>query len=97
MCAFLTRSYVRFVADGIYSSIGTYNFDRWSSNRNMEVNATFLDPDIARELEEQFQLDLRHAKEITLADLDKRPRWQQLLHATCYYLARLPRKGTWLA
>lgn len=49
-------------ADGIYGTIGSFNLDFWSAHRNLEVNLTVLDPEIASQLEEQFFEDLKKSK-----------------------------------
>lgn len=38
--------------DGIYSYVGSFNLDAWSS-RNLEVNVTVLDPPLAHQLEDR--------------------------------------------
>jgi cardiolipin synthase len=62
------------VADSVWSSVGSYNWDMMS-NKNMEVCATAFDIGAARQLEEQFLLDLAQAKEVTLEDLDREWWW----------------------
>lgn len=50
--------------DNIYASIGSYNLDHWSARRNLEVNLSFIDPEIAQELKKQFETDLTLSQEI---------------------------------
>jgi cardiolipin synthase len=57
-------------ADGIYGTIGSFNLDFWSSHRNLEVNLTVLDPEIANQIEEQFFEDLKVSRYAQYA-----PRW----------------------
>jgi hypothetical protein len=40
--------------DGIYSYVGSFNLDAWSS-RNLEVNVTVLDPPLAHQLEDRVR------------------------------------------
>ena len=53
-------------ADGLYGTIGSFNLDFWSSHRNLEVNLTVLDPEIANQIEEQFFVDLKISKCVSL-------------------------------
>ncbi|GFE54520.1 cardiolipin synthetase [Babesia ovis] len=46
------------VVDDVWSSIGSFNWDRWSSRRNLEVSVGIFDPHTARKLK-----DLQHEKE----------------------------------
>jgi cardiolipin synthase len=65
-----------FVIDGLWSSIGTMNFDNRSLALNDEVTLMVLDPDVGRRLEAQFVDDLRWATEITAARFAQRP-WRE--------------------
>ena len=78
--------------DSIWSSIGTFNFDRISASMNLEVTVNMLCPGIARQLEDQFLLDVRQAREITLADLDRRAWWQRVLHWGAYVSVQVAMK-----
>ena len=60
------------VADGIWSTIGSTNFDNRSFALNEELNLTVYDSAFARRLEEIFNEDLRHAKKISYQDWDSR-------------------------
>ncbi len=65
-----------FVVDGLWSSIGTMNFDNRSLALNDEVTLMILDPEVGRRLEAQFQDDLRWATEITAVRFAQRP-WSE--------------------
>ena len=52
--------------DGIYGVIGSFNLDRWSFARNLEVTLSAIAPGLAQELEGQFHEDLKTAQEIKL-------------------------------
>ena len=51
--------------DGIYSTIGSINFDSRSMSRNAEESLSFYDRGFARKMEEMFQNDLKRCEEIT--------------------------------
>ena len=64
------------VVDGAWCAIGSTNFDDRSFELNDEVSLAIYDANVARELEEIFEADLRHAKAV---DLDSWKR-RSLLH-----------------
>jgi cardiolipin synthase len=53
------------VVDGIFSTIGSINFDARSMNRNAEESMAFYDRDFAGKMEAMFNDDLQRCKEIT--------------------------------
>ena len=53
------------VVDGIYSTIGSINFDARSMNRNAEESLSFYDRGFAQKVEEMFDEDLKRCEEIT--------------------------------
>jgi cardiolipin synthase A/B len=53
------------VVDGIWSTIGSTNFDNRSFALNQEINLTVYDSGIAQRLEEIFQEDLKYSQQIT--------------------------------
>ena len=54
-----------FVVDGLWSSIGTMNFDNRSLALNDEVTLMILDADVGRRMDALFLDDLRWSEEIT--------------------------------
>ena len=54
------------VIDGIYSTIGSINFDTRSMSRNAEESLAFYDAPFAQKMEEMFNEDLKRCDEITL-------------------------------
>lgn len=74
--------------DGIYSCIGSFNWDRLSARRNLEVNITVLDPCMAQQMEAHFDADLARSKPVTIQSLKKRNPAQRLLHRLCYWFLR---------
>lgn len=59
--------------DGLWSTIGTANIDRLSLAGNYEVNMEILNQDVARRMEEIFDLDSGNCTELTLEEWTKRP------------------------
>jgi len=53
------------VVDGVYSTIGSINFDTRSMNRNEEESLAFLDAPFAGKMEEMFAEDRTRCEEIT--------------------------------
>lgn len=60
------------VVDGVWSTIGSSNFDWRSFCHNDEVNAVFLDRAFGREMRRVFEDDLEHAQEIRLDEWQRR-------------------------
>lgn len=58
--------------DGNWSTIGTANIDRLSMTGNYEINMEFIDPGMARVMEDIFRSDLRQCSELTLAEWNAR-------------------------
>ncbi|RKD92688.1 cardiolipin synthase [Mangrovibacterium diazotrophicum] len=62
------------VVDGVFSSVGSANFDFRSLETNFEVNAMIYDEEIARELEQQFLADLQQSRQIVSEEWEQRSR-----------------------
>jgi len=60
------------VVDGVFSTIGSINFDTRSMNRNAEESLAFYDHSFAEKMEAMFADDLQRCKEITLVDFKNR-------------------------
>ena len=54
------------VVDGVWTTIGSSNFDDRSFRLNDEVNVNIYDDDIAAQMEAMFHEDLAHCEEVTL-------------------------------
>ena len=61
------------VVDGVWSVVGSTNFDSRSFGINDEVNLAALDETLAARIEEDFQRDLTHSRRITYSDWKNRP------------------------
>jgi cardiolipin synthase len=60
------------VVDGVWSIVGSANFDNRSLDMNDELNVGVADPTLAETLTEQFEIDLRAAKQLTLNEWRRR-------------------------
>jgi cardiolipin synthase len=60
------------VVDGVWSSIGSTNFDWRSFVHNNEISVCVIDQGFARSMADMFATDLADSKEITLASWKKR-------------------------
>ncbi len=65
--------------DGIWSVVGSTNFDNRSFGINDEVNLAVRDPGFAARLEEDFTRDWAQSKVITLEDWEKRPMSERMV------------------
>jgi cardiolipin synthase len=61
------------IIDGLWSVVGTTNFDNRSFGINDEVNVAFQDGDLAKRLLEDYEKDLSQSERITLEAWKKRP------------------------
>lgn len=64
--------------DGLWSFVGTPNFDTRSLLLNFEVGVALYEPKLAAQLEEQFADDLEHAQRVVPAEFRRRPRLYKL-------------------
>jgi cardiolipin synthase len=62
-----------FVVDGLWSAVGTMNFDNRSLALNDESTLMVLDSAAGRRMEQVFLEDLRYSREIGLAEFRRRP------------------------
>jgi cardiolipin synthase A/B len=77
------------VADGMWASIGTMNFDNRSMVFNNECNLNVLDAGTGAVMDSVFLNDLEYSKEITRADFEKRGIGQRILEVGASMMARL--------
>ena len=61
------------VVDGVYSIVGSANFDNRSFELNDELNIAVSSPELARRLLEDFETDLKQSKPLTLEAWRQRP------------------------
>ncbi len=67
------------VIDGLWSTIGSTNLERWSFVRDYELNAAILDAGFGERMEKMFHEDLRQSDEIMLHAWKSRPLADRLL------------------
>lgn len=77
------------VIDGKWCTTGTFNLDYMSLRRNLEVNASVVDPGLASEVERAFCDDLQRTREVDINDLRFRSISDRLLEATFYRMRKL--------
>jgi len=66
------------VVDGLFTSVGSTNFDDRSFRLNDEASLNVFDASVAADQAKIFEEDLAQSKEYTLADWTARPLWQRL-------------------
>jgi len=77
------------VADGIWSSIGSMNFDNRSLAFNNESNLVVWDSRFGAQLDSTFVDDLRFAREIHLPQFQRRPITERLIELSASILSRV--------
>ena len=78
-----------FVVDGVWSTVGSLNFDNRSLVFNNESNIVALDDRVGGTLDSLFLEDLRYAKEIKLAEFEQRSSFEKMLEWGANTLQRL--------
>ncbi|HXT18176.1 MAG TPA: phospholipase D-like domain-containing protein [Gemmatimonadaceae bacterium] len=77
------------VADGLWSSVGSMNFDNRSMAFNNESNLVVLDTAFGAQMDSIFFDDLRYAREIKLDEFRHRSRWTKLVESIATLMSRL--------
>jgi len=62
------------MVDGVFSSVGTANFDFRSLETNFEVNAMIYDEQLTKELEQHFFADLNQSRQVLAEEWEQRSR-----------------------
>ena len=78
-----------FVIDGMWSTVGSLNFDNRSLAFNNESNLVVLDPAIGAQMDSLFTEDLRYSAEITLPRWRERGRGERLMEWGANLLSRM--------
>jgi cardiolipin synthase len=66
------------VVDGLWTTIGSSNFDNRSFRLNDEVNVNVYSEEVAEGMEKMFADDMKQSKEITLRRWFKRPAFDRV-------------------
>jgi cardiolipin synthase A/B len=66
------------VVDGLFSMLGSSNFDSRSAQINEELDITVYDEGFGAEMDAVFQRDLQRSKPYRLEDFKKRGTWERL-------------------
>jgi len=74
------------VVDGVWSHIGSTNFDARSLKLNAEVGIGLLDSAVAAQLKQAFEDDLRSSTELTLECWRRRPRYSRCVDWLAYQM-----------
>jgi cardiolipin synthase len=65
------------IVDGIFSIVGSTNFDNRSFRYNDEIDLAVYDSRVARRLEEMFENDLTRSRPYTLPQWNQRSIWKR--------------------
>jgi len=76
------------VIDGVWSTIGTFNFDYMSLRTNLEVNLSVLDSEFGATMERAFEQDLSASAELDARTFRYRSLGSRLLEAIFYRLRK---------
>jgi cardiolipin synthase len=72
------------VVDGVWSCVGSTNFDDRSFQLNDEVSIGVIDPAIAAQLRAAFDADLRHTRERKFDEWKNRSLWHKTVDGVAY-------------
>lgn len=72
-----------FVLDDCIASVGSANFDLRSFHLDYELNAMVYDSTFAQQCRDTFYNDIRHSRELTLEDYQKRNWLQKICESFC--------------
>lgn len=78
-----------FVVDGVWSTVGSMNFDNRSLALNDETTLMILDQTVGQQMNAIFLEDLRYAKEITMERFRRRPLVQRIVEQGANLITRL--------
>ncbi len=76
------------VIDGLWSVVGSTNFDNRSFGINDEVNLAVRDPELAQRLRENFEADAARSRRVTYEEWKDRPWIERLEESAGWFLER---------
>jgi cardiolipin synthase A/B len=74
------------IVDSSVSSIGSINFDPRSFALNAEFGIVALDRELAKQMEDAFEVDLGYSRRVTAEDLRKLPVYERVLSIFFYWI-----------
>jgi len=74
------------VIDGEWSHVGSTNFDARSLALNEEIGVGILDREIAGQLSDAFEQDLKACRRLRLETWRRRPAWDRAFDSFAYLL-----------
>lgn len=77
------------IVDGVWSMVGSANFDNRSLELNDEMNLAVSDPGLARRLLEDFEQDLQRAKKLDVNEWRRRPALEKVRERFWSYFAEI--------
>ena len=78
-----------FVVDGMWSAIGSMNFDNRSLSLNDEINVLVLDRGVGAAMDSLFLDDLRYSREITMPGFARRPWYERVFEQATNLVSRV--------
>ena len=72
------------VVDGVWSCVGSTNFDDRSFQHNDEISMGLLDPQIAQQLRATWNDDMKFAKQRSFEEWRSRPFWHKAIDGLAY-------------
>ncbi|CAD2095509.1 mitochondrial cardiolipin synthase, putative [Plasmodium vinckei] len=82
------------VVDNLWCSIGSFNWDRFSSRRNLEVMVSIFDKNISDQfIKEHEDKKKYNSKQITLSNINNRNVFQILFSYCAYHIGKLTGKN----
>lgn len=72
------------IIDGLWSSVGSTNFDDRSFQLNDEINVGILDAKLAAQLRAAFEADLKHARQRKFDEWQNRSLWHKTVDGVAY-------------
>ncbi len=74
------------VVDGTYSIVGSFNWDRLSLVKNLEIIALVYSHKLGKELKDCFYFDLQQSRSICFSEWQKRPWFYRILETLAFML-----------
>jgi cardiolipin synthase len=74
------------VIDGLWSTVGSYNFDRFSLLNNYELSIVILGREFGKRMESMFEADFARSLEILPDEWKGRGARRKLIETLCYSL-----------